>query len=203
MTKTQNSGRTYRPASAFRSLALWIWSLFRIWDLEFGISAAAAVLCFVFLAGGCGSSTGYTNASLFPSDVNNVYLEMFDNRSFRRGIEFRLSDALAKRIEVDTPYKIVSDRDRADSVMSGQITTAGESILTIERDLGRALEKEVILTAVVNWKNMKDGKLMINSRTVTATASFSEFQQQDFTYAATVAANKLAQTIVELMKNPW
>jgi hypothetical protein len=140
---------------------------------------------------------------LFPSDVNNVYLEMFDNRSFRRSIEFTLSDALAKRIEVDTPYKIVSDRDRADSVMNGQITLAGESILTIERDVGRALEKEVVLTAVVNWKNMKDGKLMINSRTVTATASFSEFQRQDFTYGATVAANKLAQNIVELMKNPW
>ncbi len=166
------------------------------------LSSVLCLLSSVFL-GGCGPSTGYTNASLFPSDVNNVYLEMFDNRSFRRGIEFTLSDALAKRIEVDTPYKIVSDRDRADSVMSGQITLAGESILTIERDIGQALEKEVILTAVVNWKNMKDGKLMINSRTVTATASFSEFQRQDFVYGSGVAANKLAQTIVELMKNPW
>jgi len=165
----------------------------------------SSVVCFLssFFLAGCGPSTGYTNASLFPSDVNNVYLEMFDNRSFRRGIEFTLSDALAKRIEVDTPYKIVSDRDRADSVMSGQLTLVGESILTIERDLGRALEKEVVLTAVVNWKNMKDGKLMINSRTVTATASYSEFQRQDFPYAAALAANKLAQTIVELMKNPW
>lgn len=155
------------------------------------------------LLGGCGTSTGYTNASLFPNEVNNVYLEMFDNRSFRRGIEFTLSDAVAKRIEVDTPYKIVSSRDRADTVMSGQIVTAGESILTIERDLGRALEKEVVLTAVVTWKNMKNGKLMINSRTVTAAASYSEFQGQDFSYASSVAANKLAQYIVQLMENPW
>jgi hypothetical protein len=164
-----------------------------------------SVLCLLSsaLLGGCGASTGYSNASLFPNDVNNVYLEMFDNRSFRRGIEFTLSDALAKRVEVDTPYKIVSSRDRADSVMSGQIVTAGESILTIERDIGRALEKEVALTAVVNWKNLKDGQLMINSKTVTATASYSEFQGQDFTYASSVAANKLARSIVELMKNQW
>jgi hypothetical protein len=191
------------PILAFRSFVFWILDLFRISDFGFRISAVPTVLGFVLLAGGCGASTGYTNASLFPSDVNNVYLEMFDNRSFRRGIEFTLTDALAKRIEVDTPYKIVSDRDRADSVMSGQIVTSGESILTIERDTGRVLETEVILTAVVNWKNMKDGKLMINSRTVTATTSFSEFQRQDFAYGAAVAANKLAQTIVELMKNPW
>jgi hypothetical protein len=135
--------------------------------------------------------------------VNNVYLEMFDNRSFRRGIEFTLSDALAKRIEVQTPYKIVSHRDRAESVIGGQIVAAGESILTIERDIGRALEKEVILTAVVNWKNLNDGRLLIDSRTVSAAASYSEFQGQDFTYASTLAANKLAETIVELMENPW
>jgi len=175
----------------------------RISDFGLGISAVAAGSCFVLLAGGCGSSTGYSHASLFPNDVNNVYLEMFDNRSFRRGIEFTLSDALAKRIEVDTPYKIVSDRDRADSVMSGQIIAAGEGVLTIERDLGRALEKEVVLTAVVNWKDLKNGKLMINSRTVTAAASYSDFQGQDFTYASGVAANKLAQYVVQLMENPW
>jgi len=188
------------PATAFRSFVLWISSLSRISNFGFRVSAVAAVLC---LVGGCGASSGYSNASLFPTDIQSVYLEMFDSRSFRRGIEFALSDALAKRIEVDTPYKIVSNRDQADSVMSGQIVNAGESILTIERDLGRALEKQAILTAVVNWKNLKDGRLMINSRTVTAAASFSEFQGQDFTYASTVAANKLAQSIVRLMENPW
>jgi hypothetical protein len=78
------------------------------------LSSVICLLCFLFL-GGCGPSTGYTNGSLFPTDVNSVYLQMFDNRSFRRGIEFTLSDALAKRIEVDTPYKIVSSQDRADS----------------------------------------------------------------------------------------
>jgi hypothetical protein len=159
-------------------------------------------LCSLFL-GGCGPSTGYTNGSLFPTDVNSVYLQMFDNRSFRRGIEFTLSDALAKRIEVDTPYKIVSSQDRADSLMTGQITLAGESILTIERDSGRALEKEVILTAVVNWKDLQSGKLLINNRTVTASASYSDFQGQDFAYGSAIAANKLAQYIVQLMENPW
>jgi hypothetical protein len=201
--KIGNSKRGQAERQRFGHWGFGHWDLFRISNFGFGISAVAAVLCFALLAGGCGASTGYSHASLFPSDVNNVYLEMFDNRSFRRGIEFTLSDALAKRVEVDTPYKIVSNRDRADSVMSGQIVAAGESILTIERDIGRALEKEVVLTAVVNWKNLKDGQLMINSKTVTAAASYSDFQGQDFTYASAVAANKLARSIVELMKNQW
>jgi len=61
----------------------------------------------------------------------------------------------------------------------------------------------VVLTATVNWKNLNNGQLMINSRTVTAAASYSDFQNQDFTYAAALAANKLAQKIVELMETHW
>jgi len=167
------------------------------------ISAVLTVLCCTLAVAGCAGSSGYSNASLYPDDVESVYLEMFDNRSFRRGAEFTFSNALAKRIEAQTPYKIVSDRDRADSVMSGELVTVGESILTLERDLGRALEKEVVLTAVVNWKNLKTGRLMINNRTVTAAASYSEFQDQDFTYGSAVAANKLAENVVELMENQW
>ncbi len=161
------------------------------------------ISCLVLAAGGCTGSGGYSNASLFPDDIGSVYLEMFDNRSFRRGVEYTLTDALAKRIEAETPYKIVSSRDRADSVMSGQLVAVGEGILTLEREIGRPLEREVILTAVVNWKSLKTGRLMINNETVTAAASYSQFQDQDFTYASAVAANKLARNIVQLMENSW
>jgi hypothetical protein len=152
---------------------------------------------------GCIGLGGYSNESLFPHDVTNVRLEMFDNRSFRRGVEYELSDALAKRIEAETPYKIVSSKDRADSVISGQLLTISETALTIDREVAQPLEKEVVLTAVVNWKNLNTGQLMISNRTVTAAASYSEFQNQDFTYASARAANKLAQKIVELMERNW
>lgn len=219
MPKIQNSsGPGAGRATAFLSYGFHILNLFRISRsvlraslkdslgiLRFGIQffAIPAALYFVLGVGGCTGSTGYSNAGMFPDDMESVYLEMFDNRSFRRGVEYTFSNALAKRIETETPYKIVSSRDRADSVMSGQLVTVGESILTLERELGRALEKEVVLTAVVNWKNLKTGKLMINSRTVTAAASYSEFQDQDFAYGSAVAANKLAENVVELMENEW
>lgn len=160
-------------------------------------------LSVILLAAGCAGLSGYSSATLFPDDVGSVRVEMFDNRSFRRGVEYVLSDALAKRIEVETPYKIVSSRDRTDSVISGQLVEVGEAILTVERDVARPLEKEVTLTAVVNWKNLNTGRIMINNETVTASASYSEFQSQDFTYASSLAANKLAQKIVERMEDKW
>jgi hypothetical protein len=156
-------------------------------------------LCFC----GCSDMGGYSNRSLFPEDVSSVCLEMFDNRSFRRGVEYELSDALAKRIEAATPYKIISSKDRADTVMSGQIMNISELVLSVERETGLPLEKEVQLSAVVNWKNQKTGKLLIDNETVTSQATYSAYQNQDFSYASALAANKLARRIVELMENQW
>ena len=147
--------------------------------------------------------SGYSDESLFPQDVRSVYVEMFDNRSFWRGVEYELTDALAKRIEADTPYKIISSRDRADTLISGQIVGVSESELTSERETGRALEKELQLRVVVNWKNLKTGDLLIDNQAVAASASFSEWQNQGFNYASALAANNLARKIVELMEKEW
>jgi hypothetical protein len=152
---------------------------------------------------GCSSVAGYSNESLFPSGIRSLYLQMFDNRTFRRDLEYDLSAALAKRIESDSPYKIVSDPDRADSVMSGQILSITESVVTVERQTGYALEKELQVTAVVNWKDLRSGDLLLNSQTVTAAATYSEFVQQDTSYASKLAANRLAEQIVQWMEKKW
>ena len=164
---------------------------------------AFATLCLCALLASCTDIGGYSNKRLFPEDVSSVCLKMFDNQTFRRGVEYELSDALAKRIEAETPYKLISSSDRADSLMSGQIVQITESVLSIERELGFALEKQVQVRAVVNWKNLKTGQLLIDNQSVTAEATYSEFQKQDFSYASALAANKLAQKIVEMMENKW
>jgi hypothetical protein len=132
-----------------------------------------------------------------------VCVHMFDNRSFRRNMEYDLTDALAKRIESQTPYKIVSDQDRADTLITGQIVSISDSALTMDRELGRALEKELNVTAVVNWKNLKTGYLLIDNQTVMASADYSQFLSQGVGYAKNVAANKLAEKIVGLMEEKW
>lgn len=169
-------------------------------------SSTCVLLCLLTLGAslcGCAGMGGYSNESLFPRDVSTVCLKMFDNQSFRRGVEYDLSDALAKRIEAETPYKIVSNPDMADTVISGQITAIGELALSTDRDIGSVLEKEVEVQAVVTWKNLKTGELLVDHLPVVASASYSEFQMQDFKYASSVAANNLARKIVELMERNW
>jgi hypothetical protein len=152
---------------------------------------------------GCDEEGGYSTEPLFTDEISTVYVKMFDNMSFERGIEYELSDALAKRIEAETPYKVVSSIDRADSVISGSITRADRGILSVERETARPLEKEIALIATVNWKNLKTGRYLVESRNATAAASWSEWQNQGIAYGSSLAANKLAERIVELMEKPW
>ena len=171
------------------------------------VGTAVVLLAACALAGmltGCiGGDGGYTNQWLFPDDVSSVYVEMFDSLSFRRGYEYQLTDAVAKRIEAQTPYKIVSDRDLADTVLSGKITSIGSGTLAVDRETGRDLENETYVNVELSWQNLRTGEVLINNETVVATASYSQFLDQDFDYAAGVAVNRAAKRIVELMQVKW
>ena len=151
--------------------------------------------------GGCGK--GYSNSWLYPDDVKTVYVEMFDTNSFRRGHEYDLTDAICKRIEAQTPYKIVSDRNIADSVLSGTIGNISQGVLAMERESGRPLENETVVSVTVNWKNLSTGDIIIDNDVVYASASFSTFLDQDFEYAAKVAVNKAARRVVERMQKDF
>ncbi|MHC4215409.1 MAG: LPS assembly lipoprotein LptE [Planctomycetota bacterium] len=166
----------------------------------FSLAVFLCVLCFIC---GCGGANGYTDESMFPEKIASVYVEMFENETFWRGIEYDVTDAIGKRIEVDTPYKIISSRNQADSLISGQLVSIGQSLLSLERQTGLALEKEVELTANVSWKDLETGEYLIENESVSAAASYSELQSQSFKYASRLAANNLAIKIVELMEKQW
>ena len=156
------------------------------------------------LVGGCGKSQGgYSNQWLYPTNVQTVYVEMFENTTFRRGLEYELTDAVAKRIEAETPYKIISDRDIADSVISGKIVSISDQILSMERQTGRPLEEQASIIAVVNWKNLKTGQLLVENARVSEAMSYTEWLDQGFDYGSTVATNRLAERVVERMQVKW
>ena len=149
-----------------------------------------------------GGLKGYSNTWLHPVDVQSVYVEMFDTQDFRRGHEYVLTDAICKRIESETPYKIVSDRDLADTLLSGQLSI-GQGFLTRDRYRGGALELETLVKVSVSWKNLKTGELLVDNEVVSASASYSSQLGQNFDYASRVAVNRAAEKVVELMERGW
>lgn len=149
---------------------------------------------------GCGG--GYTNSWPYPEQIQTVYVEMFDTPSFRRGHEFTLTNAICKRIEAQTPYKIVSDRNIADSVLSGKMHI-GTSVLATDYYSARPLEQGTYVTVVVNWKDLNTGELLIEEKDVSVSTSYSEAMGQTFEYSINRAVNQAAVRVVELMETPW
>ncbi len=164
-------------------------------------SIAVLLAC---IAGGCmvGGIQSYTNDWLHPRDVSSVYVEMFDTRSFRRGHEYALTSAICKQIESRTPYKIVSNRDTADTILSGELTI-GQGVLSSERYEGRPLEREVVVKVIFSWKNLKTGEILVNREQVMASGDYTSKLNQDFAYAAEVAVNRAAERVVERMEQSW
>ena len=69
------------------------------------------------------------------------------------------------------------------------VERAGTTPIRVEPNL------EALKEAVVSWKNLKTGDLLINNKSVNASANYSEWQNQGFGYASTLAANNLARKI--------
>ena len=60
--------------------------------------------------------------------MRTVSVPIFDNQSFYQDVEFDLTEALVKEIELRTPYK-VTGADRADTILQGEIVsvTSGQT----------------------------------------------------------------------------
>ena len=165
----------------------------KILEAAVRLGCAAAVVT----AGGC-SLEGYTNGWPYPEQFETVHVEMFDSKGFRRGYEFTATDAIAKMIEARTPYKIVSSEERADTVLSGIVST-GSAVLAGDRYTGTPLEQEALVSIEFTWKDLKTGEI-IRHDTVWASESFASRLGQDYEYAFREAVNKAAQRVVEHME---
>ena len=167
---------------------------------------AAVLVAALGASTGCDNvdpNKGYTTRSPHHSNIKTVYLEMFHNQTFRREIEFELSRALGIQIETHTPFKLVSDRLTADTVLSGTITSVSESVMTQQRDLGRPMENQIIMVAEVTWKDQRSAELILNRQQVKTTGEYSYLAGAGRRSAAWQAADEMAVRIVEMMEAPW
>ena len=103
----------------------------------------------LLIVGGC---AGYQlgNRSLYRADIRTVYVPMFESDSLRRYLGERLTEAVVKEIETKSPYKVLSDPNSADSVLTGRIVTEGKSVLAERTPTSHATSKPT-LVVVVNW----------------------------------------------------
>jgi hypothetical protein len=150
-----------------------------------------------FLLGAC----GYTSRSLMRQNVNTVYISIFDNQTFRRGLEFDLTNALKNEVLYKTRLKVV-DKDHADSALSGTITDVQEGVL-IEDPKGDIVESSVIIFVNFSWVDLRTGRTIVKKQNVTQRAEFRPRRRETVATASNQAFVDLAERIVNLMEEEW
>jgi hypothetical protein len=158
------------------------------------------------LSAGCESTDpteGYTNRSLYRAEIRTVFVEMFQSETFRRNVEFELTEAVVSQLELHSTYKVVSDRREADSIVYGTIKRIHEGVRTAQRELDRPVENEVVLSAVVTWKDLRSGELILDNRLIKVKADYAVLLGAGRTSAERKVANQAAVRIVEAMEQPW
>jgi len=166
--------------------------------------AAGGAMCL----GGC-ASYRFGAASLYPPDIQTVYVPVFESNSFRRNLSEWLTEAVCKEIELRTPYKVVGT-PQADSILTGKLISDTKRVIIEDPD-DFPREVEISMAVEVRWVNRK-GDLINQTAAVPIPADLvilnapgtmvAEFGQSLST-AQLQSIQGLARQIVSLMEMPW
>ena len=160
--------------------------------------AAVAVVVAAVGATGC----RYSTERPFRQDVQTVYVDTFQSKEFRRDLEFQLSEALVKRIEQDTPYRI-GERRSADLLITGEILEVSNR--SYGNEYRTDLPREIGSTVVVRFRvqNMRTGEILVERPRFVYQASYLPSIDEPFELGMARAMDGLAEQIVETLETPW
>ncbi len=167
------------------------------------LGLCAIALC--LLLSGC----GYVVGSPFRDDVRTVHVPIFENDSYRRGIELQLTEAVQKRIQDRTPYRLAK-ADYADTILTGRILSVDKRVENQTR-FDDPRELELSLVVEVRWEDRRTGQVLAERRIplekqsseVIAQSSFAPETGQSLATATKDVTDQLAQQIVNLLETPW
>lgn len=166
-----------------------------------------AMLLGLMVAGCSGDGkTGYTLANQYRGGIRTVAVPIWGRGKdvYRRENEFRITEAVIKRIEMDTPYKVV-DRSRADTELTGSLTNIEQRVLSRDSRTGNPRELEITFIVSFTWKDLRSGQILVQKENFRVAGTYipAEPLAQDFFWGAEDVINKLARRVVEQMEADW
>jgi hypothetical protein len=152
--------------------------------------------------GTVGGVGGYQWRSLYRDDVRTVAVPIFANRSFRRGVEFRLTKAIVNQLEAQSPYKVVP-RDRADTILEGEISDIFIRTYSEAPGLGIPQEQFYLVRVNFTWKDLRTGKVLVERRRFEQSATFYPTLGEGQFIGSQQNIERLALAIVQELQADW
>ncbi len=145
---------------------------------------------------------GYHWNSLYREDIQTVAIPIFTTKDYRRGIEFRLTEAVIKQLELHAPYKVVP-KERADTILEGQVTSVRVGTLSRDFQTNEPREQDLVIIVDVTWKDLRTGKILLQRRGLQQDAVFHPPLGEGEFVGAQQAIERVALVIVQEMQADW
>ena len=141
--------------------------------------------------------------------VRTIYVPVFKTDTFRRNLDYLLTEAVQNEIKSRTPYRL-TDEFSADTILKGRIVEYRKSVLS-ENRFDDPRELQLLVGAEITWLDRRSGKILQQHvfpigpdlSQQASQVSFAPEAGHSLATAQQDAAGRLASQIVDLMEAPW
>jgi len=157
----------------------------------------ACIIALLALISGC----GYTTRSLISRKINSIYIPIFENDTFRRGLEFGLTSAVKDEIMSKTKLRILQ-KDSADTILTGRITKVTEGMLSSDVE-DNIVESRVTISVYIKLVDRITGRTLIEEKNLEQSAEFVVKRGENIKSASQESLALLAEVIVSHLEEKW
>ena len=151
----------------------------------------------------------YMVGSAYQTEIRTIHVPTFTTTSYRRGIEFQLTEAVQKEIQKRTPFRLCNGHG-ADTRLTGRIVDVRKDVLG-ESAFDDARELQLTLAVEVTWEDLHSGRILAEQLVpitpdilrMNSTASFAPEVGQSLATGMQQAVDQLARQVVDMMEAPW
>ena len=113
-----------------------------------------------------------------------------------------MTEALVKRIEADTPYKVLKG-PQADTVLEGQLVAVPQAVLADQYRSDLPAEKQQQLAVNFTWKDRRSGQILAEGSNLRVVAEYAPPVGETFFTGQQELMDEMARKIVGRMREPW
>jgi outer membrane lipopolysaccharide assembly protein LptE/RlpB len=167
-----------------------------------------SAIAILLLAGALPSlaGCGYSTESLYPKQYKTVHVPMWARGKdvYRRELEEQVTEAVQKRIEAYTPYRLAK-KSQADTELTGSIDQIVQRPLSINSDTGYVRELEVTFIVSFKWVDIATGHVIVQRDNFRVAGSYFPESpvSENFFEGSADAIDRLATRVVEQMEKPF
>ncbi|MFG0257433.1 MAG: LPS assembly lipoprotein LptE [Phycisphaerales bacterium JB043] len=163
-------------------------------------------LLIAIVLSGCSSDprTGYSLNPGSEQTVSSIAVPIFENVTFRPGLEHELTKAIQNEVHRSTPWSVMPE-GRADSTLRGVITEVSLRKLNTDQTSGLGSEYALDIVVDFRWRENATAQTLLERKSFRGVGRFApgpgvrepiEFGEQE-------AVDRLARSIVRELRTTW